>query len=65
MQVFAGDADLSAADQVVYAGDSDADVTDSETHGGFDDDPATMNTILRRILGGEPDVPFTRESLDY
>jgi hypothetical protein len=65
MQVFAGDTDLGVADQVVYAGDGEGAVTDSETHGGFDNDPATMNTILRRILGGEPAVPFTEEILDY
>ena len=65
MQVFTGDADLVVADQVVYAGTGDTAVTDSKTHGGFDNDPATMNTILRRVLGGEPTHPFTTESLEY
>jgi hypothetical protein len=26
----------------------------SDSHGGFDNDPETMNSVLRRILGGEP-----------
>lgn len=66
MQVFADDADLSVADQVVYAGTGDGAVTDSRTHGGFDNDPATMNSILRRILGDEePARLFTKESLAY
>jgi len=37
----------------------------STSHGGFDNDPATMNDILRRVLGKAPIVPFTKQSLDY
>lgn len=37
----------------------------SETHGGFDNDPLTMNHILRRVLGHKPVEPFTKENLDY
>ncbi len=37
----------------------------STSHGGFDNDPATLNDILRNILGHEPKRPFTREDLDY
>jgi hypothetical protein len=40
-------------------------ITASETHGGFDNDPLTMNHILRRILGKAPKVEFTAESLKY
>lgn len=39
--------------------------SESTAHGGFDNDPATMNDILRRVLGKLPAVPFTKQSLDY
>ncbi len=39
--------------------------TRSTTHGGFDNDPVTMNHILKDILGQAPATPFTTESLDY
>jgi hypothetical protein len=37
----------------------------SETHGGFDNDPNTMNSVLTRILGGVPAVPFTERDLQF
>ena len=37
----------------------------STTHGGFDNDPDTMNDILRSALGKKPDRPFSRQDLDY
>ena len=37
----------------------------SETHGGFDNDVATMNATLTRILGKKPKVPFDERTLDY
>ena len=39
--------------------------TRSETHGGFDNDPTTMNSVLRRILGKTPPHKFTGKSLKY
>jgi len=45
-----------------------ARVTASESHGGFDNDPLTMNHILRRILRSADESPvseFTIENLDY
>lgn len=39
--------------------------TKSESHGGFDNDPTTMNTVLRRILGKTPKQKFTKKSLKY
>ena len=39
--------------------------TKSETHGGFDNDPTTMNTVLKRVLGKKPTCPFTAKSLKY
>jgi hypothetical protein len=42
----------------VAAGDRRSS-SESTTHGGFDDDPATMNSVVRRVLGltGEDEVP--------
>jgi len=37
----------------------------SESHGGFDNDPDTMNSILRRILGHEPNPLFGVRDLQY
>ncbi|HUT23489.1 MAG TPA: C1 family peptidase [Sumerlaeia bacterium] len=37
----------------------------SKSHGGFDNDPATMNDILKTILGRKPAKPFTTEELAY
>ena len=39
--------------------------TASTSHGGFDNDPNTMNSILRTILGKEPTRRFKREDLIY
>ncbi len=39
--------------------------TQSESHGGFDNDPATMNDILERILQNTPTVSFTAKNLKY
>ena len=44
---------------------SPRDKTNATTHGEFDNDPATMNAVLRNILGEAPPVPFTEESLRY
>ena len=40
-------------------------VTSSESHGGFDNDPVTMNHVLRRVLGKKPGREFTEASLKY
>lgn len=40
-------------------------VTESESHGGFDNDPSTMNDILKRVLGGEPVRKFNEKDLKY
>jgi pimeloyl-ACP methyl ester carboxylesterase len=42
------------------------DRTKSTTHGGFDNDVATMNDVLKTILGKSSlRQPFTKESLQY
>lgn len=37
----------------------------SSSHGGFDNDAATMNSLLKNILGKQPTAPFTEEELAY
>lgn len=39
------------------------DMTRSSSHGGFDNDPATMNALLRLVLGVHPARPFAKEDL--
>ena len=57
----------SAFDEVIESvgkGATGAPCT-SETHGGFDNDPATMNAVLSRILGKKPNPLFETRDLDY
>jgi len=44
---------------------SGASHTKSESHGGFDNDPKTMNSVLRRVLRRAPTRLFTKKSLKY
>jgi len=37
----------------------------SDSHGGFDNDPATLNAVLCRILGRKPTRAFTARDLAY
>ena len=48
---------------VFYA--PDPKVTTAASHGGFDNDPPTMNHILRNILGKAPVRAFSASDLDY
>lgn len=43
----------------------DSSVSQSRSHGGFDNDPATLNSVLWRILGGTPKRLFTVRDLQY
>lgn len=45
--------------------ESPRDRTNSTSHGGFDNDPITMNSVMKVVLGQAPAVPFTQETLDY
>ncbi|MPY91449.1 MAG: peptidase C14 [Luteitalea sp.] len=65
----------SRTDTVVWSPSTDEDLraaSTSERHGGFDDDPATMNSVLRRVAGlsgsdpvRDPFVaPATRRDVD-
>ncbi len=51
--------------QFIYSNGTEGQRTRSTSHGGFDNDPYTMNHILRRVLGAAPKHPFTQDSLDY
>jgi hypothetical protein len=39
--------------------------SNSDTHGGFDNDAATMNSVLRMILGGKPKREFLPRDLQF
>ena len=56
---------VAGAPKFIYSNGTEGQRSRSTTHGGFDNDPYTMNHLLKRILGGKPDVPFTEQSLDY
>lgn len=48
-----------------YSDGQHTSITASSTHGGFDNDPATMNTVMKIISEQEPEHPFTNEDLNY
>ena len=56
------------APQLVVAGEDKRGAlgpSRSDRHGGFDNDPETLNSVLRRILGNEPEPPFKARDLQY
>lgn len=53
METFCADLTLKPQHTLHYAGRSDT-ITNSKTHGGFDNDRATMNNVLKNILGRKP-----------
>jgi Papain family cysteine protease len=67
------DSDVEAFLQshVVVAGaagvgsDDNYPLSRSDSHGGFDNDPATMNSLMWRILGKTPSRRFTVRDLQY
>ena len=52
---------------VHYSDGTPSIISESISHGGFDNDVATMNSLLRTILGAEPSSGnlFSKEILDY
>ncbi|MCU7960120.1 MAG: C1 family peptidase [gamma proteobacterium symbiont of Bathyaustriella thionipta] len=50
---------------VCYSDGLSGKITRSRTHGGFDNDVASMNSVLQFILGKKPASPFNRETLNY
>ena len=53
MEIFSENLSLKAGHKIHYAGRAKTK-TNSEAHGGFDNDRATMNHILKTILGKKP-----------
>ena len=51
--------------QVIYSPGRSGVLSQSGSHGGFDNDVATMNSLLATILGEAPKTPFTEEALTY
>ena len=52
---------------VHYSDGSPNDITEATSHGGFDNDAASMNSLLRIILGADPlpEHRFSKASLEY
>jgi hypothetical protein len=59
--------DIDGLPGIVVSGEGDEPgaTAKSDTHGGFDNDPNTMNSMLVRILGALPKVPFTNRDLQF
>ena len=53
MEKYSEDIPLKPAHTIYYAGRHKTN-SDSQTHGGFDNDRATMNDVLKTILGQKP-----------
>ena len=63
----AGVADLLGPTLVVAGEPARGDLgpSRSDSHGGFDNDPDTLNSILRRILGARPTRDFSPRDLQF
>ena len=60
--------DLDTSDlplSFIYSGPPHTSRCNSTSHGGFDNDPGTMNDILKRVLLKKPKKLFTTDSLKY
>ena len=55
---------ITAGDEREAAGHQRAS-SQCVSHQGFDNDPATMNSVLYRILGHPPQRPLSRNDLNY
>lgn len=51
--------------EIHYSNGVSGNQTRSTSHGGFDNDPVTMNHILKTVLGKKPKRPFTKEDLKF
>ncbi len=49
----------------IYSNEGRTPLSKSETHGGFDNDPVTMNDLLKKILKGSITRPFEKKDLEY
>jgi hypothetical protein len=65
MEAFVTDMPSGAKIDIAYA-QADSKVTASDSHGDFDNDVATMTTIMSRILGSTlPAPPIKSELTGY
>ena len=48
----------------LYISNGKNGVTKSTSHGGFDNDPDTLNHIMKTILGSNPSKPFTLDEME-
>lgn len=48
-----------------YSNGRTGSTTRSSSHGGFDNDPYTMNSVLKAILNNTPSKKFTQNELQY
>jgi len=51
--------------KIHYSNGRTGSTTRSRSHGGFDNDPYTMNHVLKSILSKAPSKPFIQEDLDF
>ena len=65
MEKFSKEIDRPRGFNLVYSDGPGSNRSESETHGGFDNDPATMNDMLKTVLGRNPSVKFTEDNLEY
>lgn len=65
MATFHKNAKLAEDPMTIWYADRDSPRSKSTTHGGFDNDPDTMNDVLRTILGKKPGRPFSQQDLDF
>jgi hypothetical protein len=62
MQIFAGKLPSGPKIEIAYSSKGGA-LTGSTSHGGFDEDAATLTTIMSRILGSPAPLPPTADEL--
>lgn len=65
MQMYAKEMPTGAKIEIAYA-TRDSTITASRSHGGFDNDAATITSIMSRILEGKvPEPPIASELTGY
>ncbi|QPJ62937.1 MAG: C1 family peptidase [Candidatus Nitronauta litoralis] len=65
MQKFHGPIKRNPKIKFFYSKEGRPPQSKSETHGGFDNDPVTMNSLLKKILKGPVKRPFEEKDLNY
>jgi hypothetical protein len=66
MEKFADEIDTHyGKPNIYYSNGRTGSITRSSSHGEFDNDPYTMNSVLKKIRKGSVKHPFTNQDLDY